>query len=504
MSTTSGRLGGPKGRRWADIVVVTSGLATAASLGAVTAYLVATGKVVLALAVLLAVPIGYLVVKHPLSVIAIWLAFTPFLVTTEGGSIRKAYWVVHRAIPVAALGVITAQVLLRDDTRRLPRLGWPEWAMAGYVGVSVLSILHTSDAAVATLFHLFDRVVVPMCLYLLVRLAPPGERELRRVIPVIAFLLVSQAVFGIASWVAPDVLPRAWLGRVGLRTTGSLGHPNVYGTTLLFAGVVLLHYGLIRPRGGVPRWLLRAGYPIALLMVFMTYSRASWLAALIVSIGLIALHPRHMAKILVVGALLIATLLGSGIVDGQIEMALRRFRSEQSEESALSRLPVALASLRMLQEKPVQGWGYGNFDAVSAEFQGSVDGVFVPDKEHASHNLYLTLLAEQGVTGFLLYLGPAALLLVASAGAWNHLPATGLRSRRLVGALWLVLAAHVVVNMYSNMRVVFGLGLWWLVLGVIASVVLEHRRAPQSARTSQRPVDDREQGVGAGSLTSRA
>jgi hypothetical protein len=39
---------------------------------------------------------------------------------------------------------------------------------------------------------------------------------------------------------------------------------------------------------------------------------------------------------------------------------------------------------------------------------------------------------------------------------------------------------HIVVNNFSNMRVVYGLGLWWVILGLIASLVYSHLGSDES------------------------
>jgi hypothetical protein len=60
-----------------------------------------------------------------------------------------------------------------------------------------------------------------------------------------------------------------------------------------------------------------------------------------------------------------------------------------------------------------------------------------------------------------------------------RLPKTGFLSGQLVAALWLIVAAHVVVNNFSRMQVPFGFGIWWLTLGLIATVVDRYRQAPE-------------------------
>jgi hypothetical protein len=68
------------------------------------------------------------------------------------------------------------------------------------------------------------------------------------------------------------------------------------------------------------------------------------------------------------------------------------------------------------------------------------------------------------------------------------MPADGHINSRLVACLWLVLVSHVVVNNYSNMRVVVGLGIWWLALGTIASVVTRFTTPAGGNTRDDRPV----------------
>jgi O-antigen ligase len=445
--------------------------------GAAVAYLVAGGLWYLALAVVLAVPALVLILRHPLATVAVWLVVTPFVSVTDAASLRQVFWVVHRGLPVAALLVIVLGSISRVDDRRLPRLGWPELTMAGYLLASVLSIAYTSDEQLAIGILLYDRVVVPMCLYLIVRLLRPDEGSLRRLLPVALFVLLSQSATGILSWVAPAALPSAWLVHVGERTAGTFNDPDVFGTTVLLCGLLLLHGGLSTARRPLDRiWPLLA-FMWALLMVFLTFSRGNWLAGLLVLAGVLYLYRRYAIGVVGVSVLVLAVLLGSGMLTTQVELAQERLRSEDAQESALVRLPVALAAVRMFEAEPLLGWGYGNFDRYSRPFQGRVGDVVSPEKPHASHNLFLTILAEQGIVGFVLFLGPTLVWLVRfRANRLNML----IHHRTLAGALWLAILAYVIVNNFSVMKAPFGLGLWSLALGLIASLV--DRARPLAAR----------------------
>lgn len=447
--------------------------------GIVIAYLIAGGRSVLVVGALALVPTVVILKRYPLAVMAIWLLAAPFVVDTSADSTRRLYWLIHRAIPVAMLGMVLLVALLRRT--KLPRLGWPELMMIGYLIAALLSVVYTSDDVTATTYHLYDRVFVPMCLYLLVRVLRPNERDLKRLLPVVIFILLSQAAIGILSWTSPQTLPATWLDREGSRTIGSLDHTNVYGTTLLFCGLIIVHALTNLPLRRVWRWVLTGLFVLALIMVFMTMGRANWLAGLVVMAGLLFVYPKFTRRFVAAAALLVVLALASGVISNQVELAQQRFYSESSEESALSRLPVVVASFRMFGEKPLTGWGYGNFDRFDRQYQTQVGNLVYPEKDHASHNLYLTILAEQGLVGILLYLGPAAYWLSRTRSVWGKVPATGMISRKLLAVLWLVLLSHLVVNNFANMRVVFGLGLWWITLGLIGSVVSQYSPHPSSS-----------------------
>jgi O-antigen ligase len=481
-------------------VRVTVAILAGLVLATVVAYLTATGRPEFALGLLLAMPAAHIAVKYPLSAMVLWLVAASFVVEISGG-MRMLFWIVHRAVPpLAVLNVLLAEGFAAIP--RLPRLSWAEAMMFCYVVITELSILFTSSTVVLSSYRLYDRVVVPMCLYMLVRLVQPEDRHLRRLLPIVAFVLLAQAGIGALQWVAPGTLPAAWAARAGTRTTGSLLQPGVYSVTILAAGLILLHLGMQerhRLRGRLSVWL----FPLALVMVFMTYSRASWLAGLIVLLGLFTVYPQCVTKLSLGLIAIVVALVLSGVVQAEVERAQVRFLSEGSERSALSRLPVMAASVRMLQSRPVTGWGFDSFDEYDRQFQGSVGGLVVPEKDHSSHNLYLTILAEQGLPGFMLYMGPFFYWLARTRKV-RAMPVEGIVSRKLLLVLWLMLLTHVVVNNYANMRVEWGLGLWWVTLGLIASLVVRYDPFETARSALEKDLDEADNSVGAAGWRPRA
>ena len=115
-------------------------------LGVVTAVLVVTGNWYIAVGLILALPAMIVLHKYPFLAVLVWLTLGPFLMTTETVAERGVYWVIHRALPPATLGIIIIMLsaLLRFNQRRLPRLGWAEFAMAGYAVAGPCRLSHSA------------------------------------------------------------------------------------------------------------------------------------------------------------------------------------------------------------------------------------------------------------------------------------------------------------------------------------------------------------------------
>ena len=449
--------------------------------GLVIANLVAVGLWYVAVAMLLVGPMFVVLHRYPLVAISIWLVLAPLVAVTDDVGNRKIFWLVHRSLPLLTLGAIAVASLLGISDRKLAKLGWPEVMMGGYLVASVLSILYTSDEALATSYLLYDRVFIPMCLYLIVRLCSPDERDLGRLLPAVAFLLVAQSMIGLLLWVKPGVLPTVWLVHAGERTTGSLRDPNVYSVTVMFAGLFLLHRAF---SGGHSRWV-RAGtvalYVLALAMVFLTFSRAAWLAGLVALVFVAFAYPRFARRAFIATVPVLLVILASGVLTNQLRLAGTRLTSE---ESALSRLPVLVAAVRMFEAKPVTGWGFENFDRYSRVYQQRVGDLASAEKPHASHNLFLTILAEQGLIGFFLFLGPPVYWMVATFKRWRSIPRSGGIDRKLLLLMWATVAVFMIVNNFVVVRVTFGPGVYWLTLGLIGSILARHEPARKPAPVS--------------------
>jgi len=405
----------------------------------------------------------------------IWLLLMPFLQTTPTETYRYVYWIIHRALPPVALAVaVLANALSVRKRHQRVRLGRAEWAIAFYLGLVVLNIFWFHAGSTAYLYLFYDRVFVPFCLYLLVRVVAPREAELKRLMPIAFVIVMVECVVGVLSWFAPQVLPTDWLTLQGARTTGTLAYPHAYTTTLVVFSFLLFQDAMNR-KPGVVRSAFLFAFGFSAVCIFISFSRGSWLGGAAAAMGLALMYPKATVRTAVV-VLILMTLLGSGVLSQQMAYARERMNSE---DTAKDRLVIWDAGLQMIKAKPLFGWGYGDYADYAGQFQRRVAN-YVAAYSHASHNSYIAMAAETGVPAFLLFVFPVLWWLMLSLKVWPRMPKEGLWSRPLVGMLWMVILDHIIVSFFSDMRhSTYGMGMWWIALGLIASTVETYRNGTE-------------------------
>jgi len=236
---------------------------------------------------------------------------------------------------------------------------------------------------------------------------------------------------------------------------------------LLFGGLLALRYAMsIRP--SLLRAMFVGVFVMAYIGVFFSFSRGSWLGGLLVWAGVTALYPKLMRRltILAVGAMLVG-----GVVFTSNLLTYANTRLEDTD-TAEGRVLSANTQLNMVEQKPFLGWGYFSYDLYDEQFKQRVGNIAVRDSQ-TSHNQFLLMTTELGVIGLALYLFPIAWWLLLSVKVVRRLPEDGMRSRQLVVMLWLLLLHLFIVNNFMEMfeSYLFGTTIWWMALGLIASMI---------------------------------
>lgn len=445
-------------------------------MGLAAGVLVGTGKPELAAAIAVAIPVCALVLHYPFAGVIVWLLAMPFAgVSSSGPEAGPVLWAVHRiGIPGLLLLAVSYHLL---GLRRAPiRLGPLDAAIALFIGFGIVNVLIFSPQPVKFLVSFYDKLAVPLMFFWLIRLLAPDRRDLRLLVPVAVWTIAVQGTVGVLSWVAPAILPAAWLGRVGERTVGTLGGPGPYTIGIVFFALFLA-YSITFGRRSYSTATLAVVVGAAIVAVFLSLSRGSWLGATLAFAGLTLVLPRF-----VVGFGLVAILVVALISLGPLGVPISRVADRLNEADTVgARVITNDAAIRMIGDRPLQGFGYGNFDRFDEQYKRPVGDIPL-NLGGTAHNTYLNLAVEMGVPAALAYMAVPAWLLVMTVRLRKSL-----RLRRetwlLVLILWLALLDQFVVSNFAEMvqsSGVWATSLWWMTLGLIATG-LERTRADRNS-----------------------
>ena len=176
-----------------------------------------------------------------------------------------------------------------------------------------------------------------------------------------------------------------------------------------------------------------------------------------------------MVRLTLLGSIALVPLLALGPLAEYSTFAEERLLTETTAEG---RVIGGAASFRMIEEKPIFGWGYGNHELYDEKFRDRVLGL-VDGSEQSSHNTYLLIAAEMGIPGLILYFLPTGLLFYMTVKRWRYLPDKAIWSRPLVAMLWLLIVDHALVGLFTDMiqSNFFNTTIWWMALGLIANAL---------------------------------
>ena len=419
----------------------------------------------------LLIPVTILFLKYPFVAVMIWVLVFPYFIATPTASGRFMFWMLHRAMIPSAVVVILVSSWLRIRKRRPAHFGRAELIMLIFLGVVLVNVLLLTPSPARSFIRYYDRLLVPFSMYLLVRLVAPTERDMARFLSIAFVTVIAQATIGLLGWFAPQVLPEQWLNRLGERTVGTFGNPAVYTTTLIFLSLLLFQYAM----QGKVRWLrpvLLFAFVLTYICVFFSFSRGSWLGGSLVWIGLLFVYPKVMIRLTVVAAI-IGLILAASMFTSYLGYANKRLNDADTAEG---RILQNVAAINMIKAKPWFGWGFGTYDLYDEQHRTRVGDIAIRYREQTSHNTYLLITTEMGVIGLLLYLLPAGWWLMITKRVWRRLPRHGFQSWHLLAMLWLLILDHFVVSNFMDMiqANLFGTTIWWMTLGLIASLVSPH------------------------------
>ena len=419
-----------------------------------------------------------LLVRFPAAVAPVVVAAAPFRLPFEFGAENRFFvglgdpGELGRLLPlyavVGAAGLALVYRALRDDDfPALPRRAAVPSAL--FLALMVLSLVWAYDPPAAE-----DRLVffvIPFAALLAAVARAPSRPWLPRVLAVEAVALASLfAVIGLAEAGAHRLLfydPKVAVANSYtsyFRVTSIFSDPSIYGRHLVIGLAVLL----------VALWLGRLRFVVGVTFVsllwaglFFSYSQSSMvaLAAVVVVVGFLVADRRTRRAIAISAGMLV-------LVAGLLFATL--LRDESAARVTSNRSTLVGDTAVVFRNHPLVGVGVASQPAASRDEAGGAETA----RRNTSHTAPLTVAAELGVVGVLVYV---AFL----AGAVWLFAAVGRRNEPLGLAL---LAVAIVLFVHSLVYGVFvDDPLLWATLGIAAaSLATEKRVARASAPVFRR------------------
>ncbi len=387
--------------------------------GGLVAYLAPAGhhRVLAAAAVIgVAAAVGgaWIALRVPWLLAVATLACVPARIPVHVGSTQANLLLPLYAV-VAVAAIAFAWQLAGDD-RRSRELGPLAWPLGLFIGWEGLSFLWTKDVRQGAIELLF--FVLPFGLLAIALARLPWSRAWVLALYVqFALMGLVFAVIGIVQYETRNIFwnpkvrvdnayaPSGWFYRVN----SVFYDPSIYGRFLVLA--ILASLVLVIRRRGDPLWSVAAALTIAITWAGLlpSFSQSSF-AALLIGVTLCAVFVWRQHSLILVAAM-IGVLIVAGLASPQIRHRLEGKGSSSLSNVTSGRSKLASRGVKLVVHHPVLGVGVGGFKRAYADL-AHLHGK--DPKAAASHTTPITVAAETGVPGLLLFLALVGAALLAA------------------------------------------------------------------------------------------
>lgn len=254
---------------------------------------------------------------------------------------------------------------------------------------------------------------------------------------------------GLREWVWPRyiVTDPAWEDRA----VGIFNQPVVNGMVLILGFAIAM---FVCGQRAEPTWRRWSAVFVATLCgigIYLTYTRAVWLSALVVLVlGAFLARGFRTPFVAVLGLVVAAVLVNWSAFTSSD----RRTGGVASESEIQSRLNDIETALWARSQKPLEGWGIGRFPAVNTHHhqQWSQEVPWVGGYGEVAHSTEMALLAELGGIGLALWLCVLLLIVLRLRRAYHRLEAADLCGRPLVVLAIMAMAVLLCTGLTVDLR----------------------------------------------------
>jgi hypothetical protein len=369
----------------------------------------------LGIAALAGLALAAVFVRFPAAAPIALLVVAPFRFSVGLGNEEAFLLVPLYAVLVAAAAGLAYRVLRGRAVPNIPRLvAAPTSALVALSGISLLWAKDPRAGTIELVFFYFPFAVL-LAIVAVTRTRDWTWRALATALVSVTSLFAAIGVY--QAWSHAEILAKQEVQLSNayssfFRVTSVFQDPSVYGRHLVLGIVVILTVlwlGLLRPAVGLPVLGLLA------LGLYFSYSQTSFVAlfcaVLVVTLG----AGDQLTRRIVVGVS-VALALAAGIA------VFAESRGDSARQVTRDRLPIVKVTWPVYAQHPLIGVGIGSQPLMSRR---EADARKQKSK-NVSHTTPLTVAAELGTLGLLVYLAFLVALGRAILAAWQRHRALGL------------------------------------------------------------------------------
>ena len=409
--------------------------------------------------------LAWLFRREPWLVALLTLAFVPFRIGFLGHSLLVPLYLVA----LGAAGCLLWDLVEGDErTRELGIVAWPLALYLIWIGLSVTWTVNIDAAAIDLLAFYVPFTIIAISIARL----PWRASRVRILYGLLAVMALVFAVVGFYQYETKTIFQNAKLNQVNIfnalfRVNSVFFDPSIYGRFLvvaLIATAVLMVRGTLSLRAGLAALAFTS---VVWLGLLISFSQSSFAALLVAVLALTAIAWRWKSLFAFAAVLVVAA--GIAVTQPRLMHALRRHTTSGLNHATSGRATLIAVGIRIAEAHPSHGVGLGGFEHAYSKRTGK------QPKKSASHNTPVTVAAEGGAPGFVLFFWLVGALLLA---AWRRIDhATYGRMALAAGLALLAIFVHSLA--YNDF---FEDPTTWGLIGLIALVSPLRVRAPKPVR----------------------
>jgi O-antigen ligase len=354
--------------------------------------------------------LAWLFRREPWLVAFLTLAFVPARVGFLGHQLLVPLY----AVALGAAGLLLWQLV--DGDERTRELGIASWPLALYLLWTGLSVGWSVDIHAAAIELLAFYVPFTILAVSIARL-PWLASRVRILYGELVAMAIAFAAVGFYQYETKTIFQNVKLHHINIvnalyRVNSVFFDPSIYGRFLvvaMIATVVLIVRERLSLRAGLAAL---AAVAVLWLGLLISFSQSSFAALLVAVLALTAVAWRWKSLFALAAVVVVAA--GISVTQPRLMHALRHHTASGLNKATGGRASLIAVGIRIAEAHPSHGVGLGGFEHAYSK------RTHKQPKKSASHNTPVTVAAEEGAPGFLLFFWLVGALLLAAYRRIGH------------------------------------------------------------------------------------